>query len=167
MLGGGSYRNVRVDRVARELRRVGKAVNEDKNLAILNGRTQEYAVERRMLEEGNDERTRAHIEKVVLNQYERLRAEKSVPWAKGLAVAATSGHHKPQPAPLKCKWGKQRSEFDGECSKCGMRGHRKEDALGVSRRKSTTAASSAAVRSTRLPIVGSIGKGRAEANLRR
>ena len=69
MLGGGSYRNVKVDRVARELRRVGKAVNEDdKNLATLNGRTQGYAVERRMLEEGNDKPTRAHIEKVILNQ---------------------------------------------------------------------------------------------------
>ena len=39
------------DRVTRELQRVGKAVDEDdKNLAILNGLTQEYAVQRRMLE---------------------------------------------------------------------------------------------------------------------
>ena len=37
---------MRVNRVTRELRRVGKAVDEDdKNLVILNGRTQEYAVE--------------------------------------------------------------------------------------------------------------------------
>ena len=37
---------MRVDRVAMELRRVGNAVDEgDKNLAILNGLTQEYAVE--------------------------------------------------------------------------------------------------------------------------
>ena len=60
---------LRVDRVARELRRVGKAVDEDnKNLAILDELTQEYAVERRMLEGRDDEPTRAHIEKVILNQ---------------------------------------------------------------------------------------------------
>ena len=43
---------IRMDRVARELRRVGKAVEEDdNNLAIPNKLTREYAVERRMLEE--------------------------------------------------------------------------------------------------------------------
>ena len=84
---------VRVDPVARDLQRVGKAVDEDdKNLTILNGLAQEYAVERRILEEGDDEPTRVHIEKVILNQYDRLQA---------LAVAATPGHHKSQPAPSK------------------------------------------------------------------
>ena len=54
---------MRVDRVARELQRVGKAADEDdKDLAILNGLTQEYAVERQMLEGGDDEPTRANIE---------------------------------------------------------------------------------------------------------
>ena len=87
---------MRVDRVARCLRRVGKAVDEnDKNLAILNGLTQEHAVERRMLEGVDDEPTRAYYEKVVLNQCDRLRAEKSEAGAKGLAVAATPGHHEP------------------------------------------------------------------------
>ena len=38
---------LRVDRVARELRRVGKALDgDDKNLAILNGLTHEDAIER-------------------------------------------------------------------------------------------------------------------------
>ena len=38
---------MRVDRVARELRRVGNAVGaDDKNLAILNELMQDYAVER-------------------------------------------------------------------------------------------------------------------------
>ena len=58
---------MRVDRVARELQRVGKAADEDgKDLAILNSLTQEYAVERQMLEGGDDEPTRANIE-VILN----------------------------------------------------------------------------------------------------
>ena len=60
---------MKVDRVTRELRRVVKAVDgDDEALAILVGVTQEYAVERRMLEGGNDKPTRAHIEKVVLSQ---------------------------------------------------------------------------------------------------
>ena len=55
---------MRVDRVARELRQVGKAVDEDdKNLTIFNGLTQDYAVERRMLEGGDDKPIWAHIEK--------------------------------------------------------------------------------------------------------
>ena len=116
---------MRVDRVARELRRVGKAVDEDDiNLAILNGLTQDYAVEQRMLEREDDKPTRAHIENVILNQCGRLRAETPKAGAKELAVAATPGHHKPQSAPSKPKWGKQRSKFDGECSKCGRRGRR-------------------------------------------
>ena len=90
----------RVDRVARKLRRVGKAVEEVyKTLTILNGLTEEYAVERQMLGGGDVEPTRAHIEKVILNQYDRLRAETSKASAKALAVAATPGHHKPQPTP--------------------------------------------------------------------
>ena len=98
---------MRADRVARELQRVGKAVDEDgKKLAILNGHTQEYAVERRILEEGDNEPIRVHIEKVILNQYGRLRAEKSKAGAKALAVMATPGHHKSQPAPSKSKLGK-------------------------------------------------------------
>ena len=59
---------LRVDCVARDLRRVGKAVDEDdKKLATLNGLAHKYAVERRMLEGRDDEPTRPHIEKVVLN----------------------------------------------------------------------------------------------------
>ena len=127
---------MRVDRVARELRQVGKAVDEDdKNLAILNGLTQEYAVERRMRERGDDEPTQAHIEKVILNQYERLRAETSEASAKSLAIAARPGHYKPQPAPSKSKWGKQRSTFDGKCSKCGRWGHRGEECRGGKQKK--------------------------------
>ena len=52
---------MRVDRVARELRQVGKAVDAgDKNVAILNGLMKEYTVDRRMLGAGDDKRTRAH-----------------------------------------------------------------------------------------------------------
>ena len=119
---------IRMDRVARELQRVGKSVNEDdNNLAIPNAFTQEYVVGRRMLEGENDEPTRADIDKIILNQYKRLRAEKCEAGAKALPVAATPGHHKPQPAPSKSKWRKQRSKFDGECFKCGRRGHRGQE----------------------------------------
>ena len=52
-----------------------------------------------MLEGGDDKLSRAHIEKVILNHYDRLRAETSEADTKALAVAATPGHHKPQPAP--------------------------------------------------------------------
>ena len=157
---------MRVDRVARELQRVGKAVDEDKNPAILNGLTQEYVIEQRMLEGGDDEPTRAHIDKVILNQYERLKAEKSEAGMKTLAVVVTPVHHKPQPAPSNSKWGKQRSKFDGECSKCGRRGHRGEEGRGGKQKNSTTAASSAAVRSTSLLISLSVGKGRGGTNKR-
>ena len=117
-----------MDRVARELRRVGKAVDEDdENLVILNGLTQDYAVERRMLGGGDGEPTREHIEKVILKQYDRLRSEKSDAGAKALVAATTPGHNKPQPAPSKSKRGKQRSNFEGECSKCGKWGHRGEE----------------------------------------
>ena len=67
---------VRVDRVARELRQVGKTVDVgDKNLAILNGLMEEYTVDRRMLGAEDHKRTRAHSEKVNLNRYERLRVK--------------------------------------------------------------------------------------------
>ena len=86
---------MRVDRVARELRRVGKAVDEDdKNLAILNGLTPEYIIQRQMLEGGDVEPTRAHIEKVTTNQYDRLREDKSKAGVKALAVTARPGQNK-------------------------------------------------------------------------
>ena len=67
---------VRVDRVAQELRRVGKAVDEDdKNLTILNEPTEHYTVQWQILEGGDDEPTQAHVEKVLLNPYDRLRAK--------------------------------------------------------------------------------------------
>ena len=53
-----------------------------------------------MLEGVEDKSTRAHIEKVILNQYDRLRAENSEAGAKALAVVATPGHYKSQPTPL-------------------------------------------------------------------
>ena len=125
-----------VDRFATELRRVWKAIDkDDKNLGVLNGLPQEYAVGRRMLEGRNDEPTRAHIEKVTLNQYDRLRAEKSKAGAKALAVAAAPGYHEPQSVLLESKWAKQRSKFDGECSTCGRRGHRGEECRGGKQKK--------------------------------
>ena len=72
-----------------------------------------------MMEGGDDEPTRAHIENVILSHCDLLRAEKYEAGAKALAVAATPERHKPQSAPSKAKLGKHRSKFDGECSKCG------------------------------------------------
>ena len=82
-----------------------------------------------MLEGGGDEPTRTHIEKAILYQYDRLRAEKSEAGAKALAVAATPGHNKPT-APSKSEWGKKRPKFDSECSKCGRQGHRGGECRG-------------------------------------
>ena len=45
-----------------------------------------------MLEEGDVRHTRAHIEKVILNQYDRMQAETSEAGAKVLVVTATPGH---------------------------------------------------------------------------
>lgn len=94
---------MRVDRVSKEIRKGGKAVDEhDNNLVISNGITEEYAVERRMVEGRDSEPTREHIDKVILNQYDRLRSETSEVDAKGL-VAEIPGHNKPQPADSKSK----------------------------------------------------------------
>ena len=83
-----------------------------------------------MLEGGDDEPTRAHIQKIILTQYDRLQADRSKLGAKALGVAATPGNHMSQPAPSKSKWGrwghrgeecrrgKQKNKYDG-CFICG------------------------------------------------
>ena len=88
-----------------------------------------------MLEGGDDEPTRAHIEKTILTQYDRLQAERSKVGAKALGVAATPRNHKSQPAPSKskcgrrghrgeeCRRGKQNNKYDG-CFICGSQEHK-------------------------------------------
>lgn len=61
--------------------------DDDKNLAIISGLSPEYDVERRMLEDDDDELTRPHIEKVISNQYKRLQEQKPQASAKALTVA--------------------------------------------------------------------------------
>ena len=73
-----------------------------KNLEILNRLTETYIVQRRMLERGDDEPSRVHIETFILNQYDRLRAERSEVGAKSLIITATPGHYKPQPTLSRC-----------------------------------------------------------------
>lgn len=82
---------LKVQRAARELRRLGKAVDQDdKNLAIESGLSPEHEVERRMLQEGDKELTRARIERVITNHYGRLQENKSEAGAMALAVMAQS-----------------------------------------------------------------------------
>lgn len=75
--------------------------------------------------EGGDELARAHIEKVIINQYERLQGQKSEAGAKALAVAVKGGaercqlcHKTSQDTPLK---------FSGEGYSCWKRGHSAEE----------------------------------------
>lgn len=67
-----------------------------------------------MLEGRDSEPIREHIENVILNQYDRLRFEKSDVGAKTLVTVATSGHNKPQPAHPTSKRVKQNSTFEDE-----------------------------------------------------
>lgn len=78
---------LRVDLVAKSLQRLGKTVNEnEKHLAIVSGLRQVHEARQRMLERGDDELTRKHIEKFIINQCERLQEEKSEGGATALAV---------------------------------------------------------------------------------
>ena len=56
-----------------------------------------------MLEGGDDGPTRVQIETFILNQYDRLQAERSEAGAKALVVTATPGYYKPRLTLSKCK----------------------------------------------------------------
>lgn len=72
--------------MSKSLERLGKTVNDDKLLAIMSGLAKESEVEQRILQGGNDELTRAHIDKVINNHYERMEGEQSEVGAIALAV---------------------------------------------------------------------------------
>ena len=87
---------MRADEATSEQRRVRKNDDEDeKRIANLNGLTQEYTIERRMLEGETQEPSREHIERVINNQYQRLQREKSDAGTKALVAAAKPGQQKP------------------------------------------------------------------------
>lgn len=151
------------DRVAKKLRRVGKAVDEDdNNLVVLNGLVEEYTVEQRMLQRRDSEPTREHIEKVILNQYDGLRSDKSEAGAKALEATAIVGHNKPQPTHPKSKQGKQRVKFEEERQNVGSGETMARSVVEANRRKSATIASFAEIRSKTLPNVQSAGRGERE-----
>lgn len=95
-----------------------------------------------MLEGGNVELTRMRIEKVIINQYERLQEEKLKAGAKALAITVKctddkrqlcnqSGHSAPQCRSSQISKGQQHSKFSRQCFTCGKRGHRAEECKGA------------------------------------
>lgn len=52
----------------------------------MSGHSEEYEVERKMLQDGDDELMRVYIEKVITNEYERLQEEKHEIVMKAVAV---------------------------------------------------------------------------------
>lgn len=119
---------MRVNGVTSKLRQVRKNIDEEeKHIVILNGLTQEYTIERRMLEGEAQEPSREHIEKALNNQYQSLLREKSAAAASALVAMAKLDQQKSQSVNPKQKRGKQRSNFNAERSKCGKRGYRGEE----------------------------------------
>ena len=91
-----------------------------------------------MLEGGDDELTRAHIQTVILNQYDRLGAEMSEASAKALTVAATPDTTSPSPLPRSLNWGSSARSLMASAPSSGGEGT-------AVRRSATTASSGSQV----------------------
>ena len=73
---------LRADRMVKELERVDWPVDpKDIDIVIWSGFTPQYDAEVRMLKSSSDWPTREWIEGAVINQYERLKIEKSAAWS--------------------------------------------------------------------------------------
>ena len=156
--GGDPFKfMMEVDRLAANLRRLGeKSVTELKKCVIIVfGLSAEFEMECRILENNPAGLNRAEIGRVVGNQYNRLlrQQQDSKVWSasKG-TVTANRGEGKNR---------KLHHKFDGNCFKCGKKGHRAGDCrsakkksekseLSTIRRRVVAAvgATSAGVRST-------------------
>ena len=80
-----------VDQIVKELERVDRPVDpKDIDIAILSGLTPQYDAEVRMLASSLDWPTREWVERAVINQYERLKCEKSA--AGSRAMLSARGH---------------------------------------------------------------------------
>lgn len=97
-----------MDCISREVGRLGKIVDDDdKKLAILNGYSPKYEVKRGMLE-GSEDLTRACIEEVFTNQYDRIQEAKQEAGAKVLAIVAKG-------PTAECKWCDKPGYIIDEC----------------------------------------------------
>lgn len=89
----------RVDHISRELGPLGKTIDgNNNNLAIRNGLSPEYEVERKMLEGGED-LTKARIEAVLTNQYDRSQEAQKGAGVKALAVEVKRPSYRVQMVP--------------------------------------------------------------------
>ena len=91
----------RVDQMTKELERVDRPVDpKDIDIVILSGLTPQYDTEVRMLESSSHWPTREWIERVAINQYERLESEKSA--AGSRATMSARGHRRIDTPPTRC-----------------------------------------------------------------
>ena len=92
---------LRVDQMVKELEQVDRPVDpKDIGIVILSGLTPQYDAEVRMLESSPDWPTREWIERAVINQFERLKYEKSA--AGSRAMLSDRDHRRNDNPPIRC-----------------------------------------------------------------
>ena len=104
--------------------------------------------------------------KVILSMYDQCEMKGPTLARRRCQWRQRQENHKPQPAPSKSKWGKQRPKLMESVPSAGCGGAAARSAVGVSIKINTTVTSSAAVRSTMLPTVRTDGNRKAGTNLR-
>jgi len=103
---------LRVDQMVKELERVDRPVDaKDVDIVTLSGLTSQHDAEVRMLESSSDWPTREWIERVVVNQYERLESEKSAAGTKAM-IAHGNGRN---------------PSLHARCPLCSRTGHAAQD----------------------------------------
>ena len=91
---------LRVDQMVKELERDRPVDPKDIDIVILSGLTLQYDAKVRMPESSSDWPTREWIERVVINQYERLESEKSPVGSR--AMLSARGHRRNDKPPIRC-----------------------------------------------------------------
>ena len=92
---------LRVDQMIKELERVNRPVDsKDIDIVILSGLAPQYDAEVCMLENSSDWPTREWIELAAINQYERLKCEKSA--AGNRAMLSARDHRRNDKPPIRC-----------------------------------------------------------------
>ena len=135
--GGDPFKfMMEIDRLAADLHRLGdKSVTElRKCVIIVSDLSADFEMECRMLENNPAGLNRADIERVVGNQYNKLRRQqhdsKALSASKGI-VTANRGKGKNR---------KLHHKFDGNCFNCGKKGHRAGDCRSAKKSEKSGAA---------------------------
>ena len=122
--GGDSFKfMLEIDRLAADLHRLGdKPLTElRKCVIIVSGLSADFEMECRMLENNPAGLNRAKVERVVVNQYNRLIRQQQ----DSKALSASKGTDTVNRG--KGKNRRPHHKFDGNCFNCGKKGHRAED----------------------------------------